>query len=126
MKSFISLAFLTLVALVELSAASAVQRKPRSALSLRADECEFTECIVSLAELPLQITTCIEALNDINEAAEDPQNSDPIKTATQGADCIAEASLAAVELPSHCSGCTKVLDGECPQSEIPCTGPPSK
>jgi hypothetical protein len=30
----------------------------------------ITECIVSLAELPLQITTCAEAVNDINEVLE--------------------------------------------------------
>ncbi|KIJ48762.1 hypothetical protein M422DRAFT_45184 [Sphaerobolus stellatus SS14] len=97
--------------------------RPLVAVSPRA-ECElseFVECIVSLAELPLQITTCAEALNDINDTSPD---KDPIKQAAQAADCIAEATLAGVELPSHCAGCTKVLDGECPSDKIPCTGPP--
>ncbi|KAF8989164.1 hypothetical protein BDQ17DRAFT_1373476, partial [Cyathus striatus] len=78
---------LPFAALISIANSSVLRQRAAAA-----SECSLVECIVSLAELPLQITTY----------------SDPIKLATQAADCIAEASLAAVELPSHCSGCTKV------------------
>ncbi|KAF5392852.1 hypothetical protein D9757_000955 [Collybiopsis confluens] len=130
MKTFSNiLAILTLALTFGLSDAARIanQRRGITTLSARAecDNSEFVECIVSLAELPLQITTCIEALDDIGKvlnSQEDPP--DPIAVAAQGADCIAEATLAAIELPSHCSGCLAALDGECPHAEIPCTGPP--
>lgn len=32
-----------------------------------ADDIVHTACIVSLAELPLQITTCLETVNDVND-----------------------------------------------------------
>jgi len=69
----------------------------------------------------MQITTCREAVNDFDDTSPD---KDPIKQDSQAADCIAEAFLAAVELPEHCGGCLKVLDGECPDDEVPCEGPP--
>jgi len=114
------------LSLLQLSNAGTVSTQTRGAVFPRAD-CEFSDfvvCIVNLAELPMQITTCAEAVEDINKADSANDGFDPIKTATQGADCIAEAFLAAVELPEHCGGCLKALDGECPQAEIPCTGPP--
>ncbi|KAE9396115.1 hypothetical protein BT96DRAFT_764411, partial [Gymnopus androsaceus JB14] len=127
MKSFSSLLpFLTLALAFGLSNAARIanQRRGVTAFTRQDSECSNAEwCIVSLAELPLQITTCLEALNDIGEVVSDDP-PDPIKVVSQGADCIAEATLAAVELPSHCSGCTAVLDGECPSDKVPCTGPP--
>ncbi|KLO09845.1 hypothetical protein SCHPADRAFT_922269 [Schizopora paradoxa] len=122
--SFLSL---TVFSLLHSSAnASAISSQPRNTLLPRAD-CEFSDfvsCIVSLAELPMLITTCAEAVDDINKALDSSDDFDPIKTVTQGSDCIAEAFLAAVDLPEHCSGCTKALDGECPNAKVPCTGPP--
>lgn len=132
------------LAILQLSNASSIPNHPRGAIVPRAD-CSFSDfvgelypsicfsgtklkilitlliitvCIVNLAELPMQITTCAEAVEDINKAdsANDGSPSiiiskvcnslnrpthagfDPIKTAAQGADCIAEAFLAAVEL----------------------------
>lgn len=33
------------------------------------------ECIVNLAELPMQITTCLEAINDLNHLFNNIDNS---------------------------------------------------
>ena len=84
-------------------------------------------CIASLAELPLQITTCTEAVNDFNNSYQGgkyfllaahpmgevfdvahtsfiPTDNDGLKTWAQAADCIAEATIAGFDIVSlyHC------------------------
>ncbi|KAF8962200.1 hypothetical protein BDZ97DRAFT_1905324 [Flammula alnicola] len=112
-----------LIATLLISDSVASPRKLQLKRQQKEPECEIAGCIVALAELPLQITACAEALKDLDDES---AQKDVIKEAAQGADCIAEATLAGIELPNDCGGCTAVLDGECPNNEVPCTGPPSK
>lgn len=80
------------LSLLHLTNAGTVPTHPRSNVLPRAD-CDFSDfvgvyiplvfqgrqltisalaaCIVSLSELPMQITTCAEAINDINKAPDD-------------------------------------------------------
>ncbi|KAF8962186.1 hypothetical protein BDZ97DRAFT_1920655 [Flammula alnicola] len=125
-----------LIAIPFISDSVARPRKLQLKRQQQESECEFAAlhlndalwviwraaCIVALSELPLQITTCAEALKAFENNSTDPNG---VNLEIEGSDCIAEATLG-IELPNDCGGCFAVLDGECPNDEVPCTGPPSK
>ncbi|KLO05536.1 hypothetical protein SCHPADRAFT_910968 [Schizopora paradoxa] len=110
-----------LLALLKLSKAGALSPRQDS------DECNLATislCIVNLGELPMSITACTDIAEDVTSVVEsgidaltDPSNSTSTgslgsniaKLATQGADCIVEASMEVSDLNEHCVTCAKAL-----------------
>ncbi|KLO05537.1 hypothetical protein SCHPADRAFT_1002852 [Schizopora paradoxa] len=120
MNPFAFLPF-ALLALLKFSNANAIIPRQESS------ECQLSTivlCIVNLGELPMSITACTDIAEDITnvvesgvEAGNDPNNSTSanalanniFKLATQGADCIVEASMEANDLNEHCVTCAKAI-----------------
>jgi len=100
MKSANILPFVML-ALFQLSNAGTVVVREESGCELK----DFVQCIVNLGELPLSITACSNAATDIGKIGSKDFNA--TETALEGADCLVEAAMEAVDLPEHCGGCLK-------------------
>jgi len=66
---------------------------------------KFVKCIVSLGELGGAISSCVNAATDLGKIGSSDFNA--TETALEGADCIVESAMQAVDLPEDCGGCLK-------------------